>query len=251
MLRLLLVGLLLFGWVRVAWGQEELCGKPPELPTSKESSESLKGQLQGQAKALLGFVGKADLGGEIQATRKEIFQSSPQFIAAQRDAYLAYVFCVLLVRDKTIPTSEKIRAIQEFKKPPPVSQSDVIPKQSSDSGPDATLIKYVGRALPSKWPEKQVVQHTNLNLTPWMPVVGSFDYAMSNFFGPDIETFLCSRKGADVVSLILIHTIDTEAANLSLDNLWEEISADLGARELVCLQNSDSNSYREKKSDVT
>jgi len=251
MWRALFVSLLLFGWSNVAWGQQDLCGKPPELPIAQESNESLKGQLQGQAKALLGLVGKADLGGEIQATRRQIFQSSPQFFAAQRDAYLAYIFCVLILEDKTIPTSDKIRAIQEFKKPPPLSQIDGPSKKQSEADPDAVLVKYVGRPLPSKRSERQTVQHTNLNLNPWMPIVGSFDLAKSDYFGNDIDTLLYSRKGSEIVSLIVIHTVEPEAENCFLYNLLEEIRADLGMRELVELKNDKSESYRENESDFT
>jgi hypothetical protein len=241
----------LLGTINFARAQQEVCGKPPELPITQESNESLKGQLQGQAKALLGFVGRADLGGEIQATRKQVFQNSPQFFAAQRDAYLAYVFCVLILQDKSIPTSEKIRAIQEFKKPLPTSQIDRGVTGSLNSQPETVLTKYVGLPLPSKRPERQTIQHENLNLNPWMPIVGAFDIVQSDFFGSDIDTSLYSRRGSDTISLVVIHTMTPEASNCFLYNLLQEIRTDLGRSKLVELKNDTSQSYRENESEFT
>jgi hypothetical protein len=37
------------------------------------------------------------------------------------DRYLAYMFCVILVDDKTMPTAAKFKAIDEFRRPPPIA----------------------------------------------------------------------------------------------------------------------------------
>jgi hypothetical protein len=96
--------------------QEALCGAPPSLPTSAQTEESIKGQLKGQADFLSKLVGKAELEGQVDAARKQIYQSSDRFLAAQKDAYLSYVFCVIIMQDKSLSTSQKLDAINTFKK---------------------------------------------------------------------------------------------------------------------------------------
>jgi hypothetical protein len=102
--------------------QETKCGAAPALPTSSESAESIKGQLQGQADFLSKLVGKAELSGQVEAARKTIYQSSDRFFAAQKDAYLAYLFCIIVTGDQTLSTTDKLKALNEFKKPPPANQ---------------------------------------------------------------------------------------------------------------------------------
>lgn len=111
--------LLLISFVSPVAAQDNLCGAVPSLPTSGETSESIKGQLQGQANLLTKYVGNAQLGGQIEAARKTLYQSSDKFFAAQKDAYLAYLFCLALTQDKSLSSLDKIKAISEFSKPAP------------------------------------------------------------------------------------------------------------------------------------
>jgi hypothetical protein len=100
-----------------AHADDAICGPAPSLPTTANSSESLKGQLQGQAEFLSRLVGKAELGGQVEAARTSIYQTSDSFFAAQKDAYLAYMFCVIVLSDKTLSTQDKLDAINKFKQP--------------------------------------------------------------------------------------------------------------------------------------
>src|ERR1700730_4918704 len=105
--------------------QEPLCGAPPSLSTSAQTEESIKGQLKGQADILSKLVGKAELEGQVDAARKQIYQSSDRFLAAQKDAYLSYMFCVIIIQDKSLSTTQKLDAINTFKKSPTSSNNTV------------------------------------------------------------------------------------------------------------------------------
>jgi hypothetical protein len=98
-----------------------LCGSVPQLSGTLEHDEKLKGELQGKAQLLSRLVGEAELGGQIESSRRTIYQNSERYFAAQQDAYLAYMFCVILMEDTTKTSDQKIKAIQEFRKPPPLS----------------------------------------------------------------------------------------------------------------------------------
>ena len=93
------------------------CGPPPNLPVALESDENLKGTLKGQAEVLSRLLGKAELGGEIEAARKTLYQNSNEFYAAQKDAYFAYIFCLTVINDQRASLNEKLDALQEFRKP--------------------------------------------------------------------------------------------------------------------------------------
>lgn len=100
-----------------AVAQHPVCGKAPEFDSRLENSERIKGDLAGRAQALARFVGTAEVSGRIEVERREIYKSSVGTEAARADAYLAYVFCVLIMDDRSIPTTEKLKAIQEFRRP--------------------------------------------------------------------------------------------------------------------------------------
>ena len=100
-----------------AHADDPICGAAPSLPTTANTAESIKGQLQGQADFLLKLVGKAELAGQVEAARNSIYQTSDTFFAAQKEAYLAYMFCVVVMNDKTLSTQDKLDAINKFKRP--------------------------------------------------------------------------------------------------------------------------------------
>ena len=93
------------------------CGTAPALPTTTQSEDTVKGNLEGRAKFLSSLIGDAALGGQIESTRKELYQTSDSFFAARQDAYLAYIFCSIVTRDGSISAMDKIKAIMEFRKP--------------------------------------------------------------------------------------------------------------------------------------
>jgi hypothetical protein len=79
---LALAGLIFFSMPKELRAQDSLCGPAPSLPTSLQNDENIKGQLQGQADLLSKLVGKAELSGQVEAARKQLYQSSDQFFAA-------------------------------------------------------------------------------------------------------------------------------------------------------------------------
>ena len=115
--------------------ESSLCGPAPSLPTSLQNDESIKGQLQGQADFLSKLVGKAELSGQVEAARKQLYQSSDRFFAAQKDAYLSYLFCVIVVSDKSLSTAQKLDALNKFKEPIPGKSSSMEePVKTTDRG---------------------------------------------------------------------------------------------------------------------
>jgi hypothetical protein len=122
--------LLLFLWLpNLAVASREICGGPPSDQLKEENIESIKGELAGKANLLSSYVGKAELGGKIEAARHDIFAKYPDAAAAYRDRYLLYMFCFALFDPKNTQNShDKIKAIQEFKRQQqPLTTSTLIP----------------------------------------------------------------------------------------------------------------------------
>jgi hypothetical protein len=130
------------------------------------------------------FAGSADLGGQIQTMKKNIYQSSDKFFAARYDAYLAYLFCENIMRDSRLSPEQKFRAIQEFRRPfgaiPTVKDALAnsgaiaveIDVPSSGSAQDARFLKEVG----------QVVTYTVKN---YDPISGRGEIAAMSFGYPN------------------------------------------------------------------
>jgi hypothetical protein len=100
------------------------CGPPPTFSATQKVDESVKGELQGQADFLSKLVGNAQLTGAVAAARTSIYQTSDQAFAAQKDAYLSYMFCVIVMSDKTFSTKARLDALNEFKRPAPNGVKD-------------------------------------------------------------------------------------------------------------------------------
>jgi hypothetical protein len=92
------------------------CGDPPPV-----ADETLKGEIEGKAQFLSRFLGDARLSGQIETSRREIFSRYPEAERSRSNAYLEYQVCVLLMRDRTMSTQEKINELirirREFSKP--------------------------------------------------------------------------------------------------------------------------------------
>ncbi|MEM9452039.1 MAG: hypothetical protein AAGA75_26420 [Cyanobacteria bacterium P01_E01_bin.6] len=86
----------------------EACGDPPPV-----SDEKLKGEIKGQAKFLSGFLGGAELGGEIETSRNEIFSRYPP--GERSNAYFEYQVCLLLMSDDSLTTREKLMELREIR----------------------------------------------------------------------------------------------------------------------------------------
>lgn len=180
----ILVALLLsclFSATQSALAEDQVCGPAPTLPTTAQSVDFLKGQLQGQADLLSKLVGKAELNGQVEAVRNSLYQTSDKFFAAQKDAYLAYIFCVIVMRDQTLSTSDKLAAIDKFKAPPtpppPTPQAPAI----------ATTLTKTYRICVGEY-ERNCQQHDSYlycgaNLVDWAkPRCGSFRIVSVNTY---------------------------------------------------------------------
>jgi hypothetical protein len=103
-----------------ARAQDTLCGKTPEFDSRLENLERWKGDLEGRAQALARFLGTGELSGKIETERRELYKSSDRAEAARADAYLTYLFCVTIMNDRSLSTADKLKVIQEFRRPPPL-----------------------------------------------------------------------------------------------------------------------------------
>jgi hypothetical protein len=94
-----------------------VCGKTPEFESKSEETKKTVGDLQGKAEGLAKLVGSAELGGKISAERQTIYKNNQAAEAARNDAYLAYVFCVIIMDDNKLDSPARLKALQEFRKP--------------------------------------------------------------------------------------------------------------------------------------
>lgn len=93
----------------------DVCGDPPPAQFRETNNEAIKGDLTGKANLLTRFIGDAELGGKIDATRNEVFAEYKDANAAYMDRYLVYMFChVLFDPANKQSTEEKLKAIREY-----------------------------------------------------------------------------------------------------------------------------------------
>ena len=138
-----------------------VCGVPPEFQSKSEDSERIAGDLKGKAEALSRLVGTAELGGQVTVERRNIYKSSDTGEAARKDAYLQFIFCVIIMDDRRLPTSEKLKALDEFRKP--LSQISVsnsalafLAKSVKDSRRRAQEAAEKARQYAAEYPARQV-----------------------------------------------------------------------------------------------
>jgi hypothetical protein len=205
--------LLLLPLGRRASAQEATCGAPPALPTTTQTEERIKGQLQGQADFLSKLVGKAELAGQIDAARKQLYQSSDKFFAAQKDAYLSYLFCVLITQDTSLSTAEKLKALETYR-------NSGQPTSGENPQPDVTLalvypespaVMLVNASDAVAREIKYWAAIWNLETRQLLPIpVASFDYIRRHeaggpqtFFGqPNVDaTLKAGNRLAGVISV--------------------------------------------------
>ena len=120
---LFFVGLVL-GTMNAAFAEQINCGTPPQLSPLLQNDESIKGALQSKAQFLSRLVGQAELGGQIEATKKEIYVQSKDYYPAQQEAYLNYLFCVIISSDTKLSTLEKLDALSKIRTPRPQSSNE-------------------------------------------------------------------------------------------------------------------------------
>ena len=79
------------------------------------ADETLKGTIQGKANMLTRFFGQAELGGQLETARTDIFSRYPRAEQARGIAYLQYVMCSLLSADQDLSTHDKINELMRIK----------------------------------------------------------------------------------------------------------------------------------------
>ena len=86
------------------------CGDPPRV-----DDQTLKGDLEGKAKFLSSLIGDANLKGQVETARTDIFSKYPNAGSTRSDAYLEYMFCSFVLPDPKLTAQEKFRAILDFR----------------------------------------------------------------------------------------------------------------------------------------
>jgi hypothetical protein len=115
---------------------EPSCGDPPRV-----DDQSLKGDLEGKAQFLSKLIGDANLKGQIETARTDIFSKYPNAGATRSDAYLEYMFCSFVLTDPKLTAQEKFRAIQEFRQ---AERQPVQPPQASTHGDQSPAVNSKG-----------------------------------------------------------------------------------------------------------
>jgi hypothetical protein len=87
------------------------CGEPPPV-----ADEELKGQIEGSAKFLTGWLGQAGFSGQLHSSRKEIFSKYPNANKAQADRYILYQMCIYLKNDDSLTSMEKFDKLLEIRR---------------------------------------------------------------------------------------------------------------------------------------
>jgi hypothetical protein len=107
-----------------------MCGDPPPVV-----NESLKGNITGRANLLTRYFGHAELTGEVETARNDIFSNYPRAEIARGMAYFQYVMCSLLDEDKSLSTREKLN---EWSKVKDILRPERVRDPSSKSQPPAS-----------------------------------------------------------------------------------------------------------------
>jgi hypothetical protein len=138
----------------------DICGNPPPDQFREENNESIKGDLTGKANFLSSYVGKAELGGKIESTRRELFAKYSDANMAYMDRFLLYMFCYAIFDPKNPLTStEKIKAIQEYKR-----QQSIKPESRSETRTEPPPINITGIWRDANYPSNgsSITQEGNL-----------------------------------------------------------------------------------------
>jgi hypothetical protein len=175
--------------------------RPPFRPRPKAKRAS-RGNFKDKSDFLSKLVGKAELAGQIDAAKKQIYQSSDKFFAAQKDAYLSYLFCILIMQDKSLSTSDKLKALETYansgksKSEEETAHPDVTLRLAYPESPAVMLINLsdvVAREV------KYWAAIWNLETKNTLPIpVATFDYIRAHegggplaFFGlPNVQSLL-------------------------------------------------------------
>lgn len=107
-----------------------ICGDPAPV-----ADDSLRGEIEGEAHVLSRLIGSAELAGEIQTSRTEIFSRYPEAEKSRSNSYFEYMMCVTIMDDKELSTREKldelIRVRNAFREP---EMTETAPAQNVPAG---------------------------------------------------------------------------------------------------------------------
>jgi len=174
--------------------QASVCGDPPPV-----ANETLKGEIAGKAQILSKYLGNAQLSGQIETSRTEIFSKYPN--ADERgNAYFEYQVCILLMNDKKMTTQEKLAELQKIRRE---FQKPIVKKHSILISPETPMYdnSAVGRVLATsstvelKVDGKSIVRH-KLD-TPFPPVRLNLEEGVHSFeFLADVNATKAVVKGS-------------------------------------------------------
>lgn len=91
--------------------QEVNCGSPPPV-----ANENLEAEIYGQAQLLSKYLGDVSLAGKIKRSRTEIFSKYPDAEQSRWNAFYQYQVCVILMNDRSIPYSTKLKELNEIQR---------------------------------------------------------------------------------------------------------------------------------------
>ncbi len=140
MRRMLLIALAFFVQLQSALAQTDVCGDPPVVV-----DETLKGEIEGKAEFVSKFLGQAELSGQIETSRSDIFNKYPDANTTRSNAFFEYQVCVLLMNDSTLTNLQKIEELKKIKKEfsKPVSSVFQVIIRASDAFIDNEDIGFV------------------------------------------------------------------------------------------------------------
>ncbi|QHG64917.1 hypothetical protein [Pseudomonas putida] len=119
------------------------CGEAPPV-----SNTALQASLKGEAEVLFKQIGSASLDGAIEKSKTEIFSKYPDAEKSRTNAFYQWQICVLIMDDKTMSTSEKIKTVNDVYDrinkidPVPDASKGVDPQSSSGSTKSLSDIPY-------------------------------------------------------------------------------------------------------------
>lgn len=97
-------------FVNVSLARAQQCGEPPS-----NMDQVIKGELEGKAKFLTGFIGDAGLKGQIEAARTDVLHKYPNADRVRTDAWLLYMLCMNVLSDPRSTPQEKFKFIVDFR----------------------------------------------------------------------------------------------------------------------------------------
>jgi hypothetical protein len=170
---------------------EILCGAPPPI-----SDQTFKADAEAEANFLKKMVGAVAFKAEVENKTTEIFSKYPN--GTYQDAYFMYMFCQLLLTDRTMSTRDKLDALTQFHKI--VMNVQVLPISPSQPAPRLPPVPpvRVPRPVPlprAALPPSQVVgPAVHLGGQRWTITIGGQPLSIEFEGAPDYHVMLSSDR---------------------------------------------------------